>query len=176
MAAQGERVPGVVVMCSLVVEPMVQDTPVQDIPEQDESLPQTNSEPEMGAAAAAEYDTSPSLLRNPPPIPAETAHPNAPDMAQLFAMLAGISGDIHGIKTDAKELKEEIKTTWKQICKQCGVRCSVWGWISRKAKGHCGVRCGKWANVCRRAKWRRHVLGRASWGECNGCQARGGGG
>ena len=29
-------------------------------------------------------------------------------MAQLFAILAGISGDIQGIKTDAKELKEEM--------------------------------------------------------------------
>ena len=32
MAAQGERVSGVVGMCSLLDEPMVQDTPVQDIP------------------------------------------------------------------------------------------------------------------------------------------------
>ena len=32
MAAQGERVSGVVVMCSVVGKPMVQDTPVQDIP------------------------------------------------------------------------------------------------------------------------------------------------
>ena len=90
MASQGERVPGVVGICSSVLDPMAQDTPVQDIPipEQDESLPQTNSEPEMGAAAAAKYDTSPPLLRNPPPIPAETAHQSAPDMAQLFAMLA----------------------------------------------------------------------------------------
>ena len=57
----------------------------QKIPMQDESLPQMDPEPEMGAAAAAaaEYDTSPSLLRNPPPIPAETAHPSALDMVQL---------------------------------------------------------------------------------------------
>ena len=52
-------------MCSCL-DPMVQDTPVQDIPipEQDESLPQTNSEPEMGAAAAeaAAYDTPPLPL------------------------------------------------------------------------------------------------------------------
>ena len=45
-------------MCSLLDEPMVQDTTVQDIPipEQDivveeQELPQTNLEPEMGAAA-----------------------------------------------------------------------------------------------------------------------------
>ena len=51
---------------------------------QDESPPQIDPEPEMGAAAAeaAVYDTSPSLLRNPPPIPAETVHPGAFDMAQ----------------------------------------------------------------------------------------------
>ena len=66
MAAQGERVSGVVVMCS-VLEPMVQDTPVQDIsiPEQDivmeelELPPQMDPKPEMGTAAA--YDTSPPL-------------------------------------------------------------------------------------------------------------------
>ena len=67
MASQGERVLGVVGMCSYL-ESMVQDKiPVQDTPEQDinvqeQFLPQTDPEPEMGAAAAAEYDTSPSLL------------------------------------------------------------------------------------------------------------------
>ena len=74
MAAQSEREPGVVVMSSVVGRPMVQDTPVQDIPipEQDESLPQTNPEPEMGAAAAeaAVHDTShPPLYQNPRPWP-----------------------------------------------------------------------------------------------------------
>ena len=77
MAAQSEREPGVVVMCS-VLDPMVQDPPVQDIPipEQDESLPQTNPEPEMGAAAAeaAVYNTSPSPPHQNLPILAETAH------------------------------------------------------------------------------------------------------
>ena len=91
MAAQDEREPGVVVMCSCL-DPMVQDTPVQD-----ESLPQTNSEPEMGAAAAeaAVYGPSPSLLRNPPPIPAETARPGTPDMAQICAMLAAMGANIN---------------------------------------------------------------------------------
>ena len=50
MASQGERVPGVDIDVMLG-EPMVQDRiPMQDIPEQDESLPQTDPEPEMGAA------------------------------------------------------------------------------------------------------------------------------
>ena len=62
MAAQGERVPGVVDMCSLVDEAMVQD----EIPMQEQFFPQMDPEPEMGTAAAAKYDTSPPLLRNPP--------------------------------------------------------------------------------------------------------------
>ena len=72
MAAQDEREPGVVAMsmCS-VGSPMVQDIPEQDIVMEDEDQffpPQMDPEPEMGAAAAeaAVYDTSPSLLRNPP--------------------------------------------------------------------------------------------------------------
>ena len=61
MAAQGERVSGAIVMCSVVGEPMVQDNPEQDIGMQEQSPPQINSEPEMGVAAAeaAVYDTSP---------------------------------------------------------------------------------------------------------------------
>ena len=67
MASQGERVSGVLEMCSYL-EPMAQDTLVQDIPipEQDESLSRTNSKPEMGTAAA--YDTSPPPLHQNPPI------------------------------------------------------------------------------------------------------------
>ena len=62
MAFQGEREPGVLEMDVELVESMAQDEiPEQDIPEQDE-FPQTNPEPEMGAAAAAVYDTSPPLL------------------------------------------------------------------------------------------------------------------
>ena len=88
MASQGEREPGVVGMDEGLLESMVQDripeqdTPEQDINVQEQFLPQLNPEPEMGAAAAAVYDTSPSLLRNPPPIPAETAHPSALDKSQ----------------------------------------------------------------------------------------------
>ena len=100
MAAQDEREPGVVVMCSCL-GPMAQDkSPEQDIVVEEQELPQMNPKPEMGAAAAeaAVYDTSPSLLRNPPPIPAETARPGAPDMAQLWAqlwaMLAAMSANM----------------------------------------------------------------------------------
>ena len=93
----------------------------QDIPEQDivmgelELPPQMDPKPKMGAAAAeaAVYDTSPSLLRNPPPIPAEAAHPGAPVMAQLFAMLAGINNKMEGMENkmdgNARNMKEEIK-------------------------------------------------------------------
>ena len=75
MASQGERVPGVVGMDEGLLESMVQDEiPMQDIPEQDESLPQTNPEPEMGAAAAAKYDTTPLLLRQIPPLSPAKLH------------------------------------------------------------------------------------------------------
>ena len=60
MAAQGERVSGAIVMCSVVGKPMVQDkTPEQDMGVQEQEPPQTDPEPEMGAAPAAVYDTSP---------------------------------------------------------------------------------------------------------------------
>ena len=105
MAAQGERVPGVVDMCS-VFEPMAQDTPVQDIPipEQDESLSRTNPKPGMGAAAAAAYDASPPPLRQNPPILAESAQPSALDM--ILQAINGMKNETNGIK---EEMKDEIK-------------------------------------------------------------------
>ena len=66
----------------------------QRIPMQDESLPQMDPEPGMGAVAAeaAVYDTSPPLpYQNPPTIPAETVRPGPPDMAQICAMLVGVT-------------------------------------------------------------------------------------
>ena len=91
----------------------------QDIPEQDivmgelELPPQMDPKPEMGAAAAeaAVYDTSPSppLLRNPPPIPAETVRLSAPDMAQLFAIINDIKNEISE-KADRMEEKIDGNT------------------------------------------------------------------
>jgi len=117
MAFQGEREPGVEMDLEMV-ESMAQDEiPVQDIPieMQVEFPPQTDPEPEMGAAAAeaAVYDTSPPLLRQNPPILAESAQPSAPDMAQLCAMLAGVNATMQQMqsemKTNAQQMKEEIK-------------------------------------------------------------------
>ena len=118
-------------MCSNV-ESMVQDEiPVQDIPinVQVELPPQINSEPEMGAAAAeaAVYDTSPSLLRNPPPIPAETAHPRAPGVAQLFAMLTKMTNGINNkmdemsknMDAHTKTLRDEMRRVGQ--CLQAGI-------------------------------------------------------
>ena len=64
MAAQDEREPGDIVMGEGLLDPMA-----QDIPKQEQISPQMDPKPKM----AAVYGTSPSLLRNPPPIPAETA-------------------------------------------------------------------------------------------------------
>ena len=66
MASQGERVLGVVDMCNSELESMVQD----EIPEQEmlvvqDELPQTNPEPEMGAAAADDIP-HPARVKTPP--------------------------------------------------------------------------------------------------------------
>ena len=93
MAAQGERVSGAIGRSSNVLDPMAQDISEQDIVMGEQELPpQMDPEPEMGAAAAeaAVYDTSPSLLRNPPPIPAESAQPSTAAMAQIVAILSGM--------------------------------------------------------------------------------------
>ena len=63
MAVQGERVLGVVGMDEVMLNPMAQDKiPEQDIGMQEQSLPQMNPKPEMGAAAAAESDALPRSL------------------------------------------------------------------------------------------------------------------
>ena len=79
MASEGEREPGVLGMDEGVLESMAQD----EIPEQEmlvveeQELPQTDPEPEMGAAAAAAYDTPPPHLRQiPSPTPSETVIDN----------------------------------------------------------------------------------------------------
>ena len=111
MAAQGEREPGVVDMEGGLLDPMAQDEEVEQemlVVEEEEQFfpPQMDLEPEMGAAAAeaAVYDTSPSLLRNPPLIPAETARPGTPDMAQICAMLAAMSKNMD-TNTNKKQIK-----------------------------------------------------------------------
>ena len=88
MVVQDEREPGVVMYMCNVLDPMAQKIPEQELP------PQMDPKPKMAAA----YDTSPSLLRNPPPIPAETARPSVPDMAQLCAMLAGVPAAMQQMK------------------------------------------------------------------------------
>ena len=78
MASQGEREPGVVGMDEGVLESMAQDgDPEQEmlvVEEQEQFFPQMDPEPEMGATAAAEYDTPPPLptsVKFPPRSPAK---------------------------------------------------------------------------------------------------------
>ena len=64
MAVQGEREQGVLEMNVEMLEPMAQDEiPEQDISVQEQFPPQTNPELEMGAAAEAAVDDTPT----PPP-------------------------------------------------------------------------------------------------------------
>ena len=114
---------GAIGSCSVVGRPMVQDIPEQDIVMGELELPpQMDTEPEMGAAAAeaAVYDTSPSLLRNPPPFPAESAQPSTADMAQLFAILNDIKKEMDSMNSkmdantqafinDARALRGEMR-------------------------------------------------------------------
>ena len=111
-------------MCSVVGKPMVQDTPVQDIPipEQDivmqeQSLPQTNPEPEMGAAAAVAYETSPLPLRQNPPIRLEQS---AVDM-----ILQAINGMKNKMDANMQAFRSDLRAL--------------------------RVKRGKWADACRRA-------------------------
>jgi len=110
MASQGERVLGVVGMCGSNLESMVQDRiPMQDIPINVQEPPQTDPEPEMGAATAAVYDTSPPPLHQNPPILAESAQPSAPDMAQLCAMLAAMNANMETNTQQMKDKMEEMR-------------------------------------------------------------------
>ena len=122
MAAQSEREPGVIDMGEGLLDPMAQDEEVEqemlDVEEEQFFPPQIDPEPEMGAAAAeaAVYDTSPPPLY--PPILAESAQPGTVDMAQLFAMLAGISGDIHGMNERMEANTKGMNETREEIKKQ----------------------------------------------------------
>ena len=102
-------------MSSNVLDPMAQDISEQDIVMGEQELPpQMDPKPKMAAVC----DTSPPHPhQNPPPIPAETARPSTLDMAQLFAMLAGISGDMQGMenrmtnkmKEETRQMKDEMR-------------------------------------------------------------------
>ena len=127
MASQGEREPGAVGMDEGLLESMVQDgNPEQDIGVQEQFPPQTDPEPEMGAATAAVYDTSPPPLHQNPPILTESAQLSTPDMARLFAVLAQMEANTSimenrmeantsrmengmeaNLKENAKQMKEE---------------------------------------------------------------------
>ena len=106
MAAQGERVSGVVGMCDNL-DSMVQDgDPEQDWCAGTISLSQTNPEPEMGAAAAAEYGTPPPHLRqSPSPAPSKTATDNGGSVP-LSPLLTQI------VEAFAQVMKEEMKKMW----------------------------------------------------------------
>ena len=108
-------------MCSSnVLDPMAQDIPEQDIVMGELELPpQMDPKTKMAAACDA---SPPPLHRNPSPIPAETAHPSAPDIAQICAMLAGMEATLKAntngmkeINETANETREEIKENAKQM-------------------------------------------------------------
>ena len=142
MAAQGERVPGVVDMCSLVGEPMAQDEDAEQemlvVEEQEQSPPQMDPEPEMGAAAA--YDTSPPPLHQNPPILAESAQLSTFDMAQLMAMLAGMRGE-------TRQMNEKMDGNAQQIKKKNMEEMRG----EMRQMGH-GLQAGIMAIVCRKTR------------------------
>ena len=139
MASQGEREPGVVGMDEGVLESMAQDgDPEQEtlvVEEQEQFFPQIDPEPEMGAAAAAAYDTSPPPLHQNPPILAESAQSSTPDMARLFAVLAQMEANTSrmenrmeaNLKENTNEMKDEMKKMRGEMrqmgqCLQAGMK------------------------------------------------------
>ena len=94
-----------------VLESMAQDeAPEQEmLVVEEQELPQTDPEPEMGAAAAAVYDTSPPPLHQNPPILAESAQPSTPDMARLFAVLAQMEANTNEMKNDMKDEMKKMR-------------------------------------------------------------------
>ena len=107
MAAQGERELGDIVMGEGLLGPMVQDISEQDIVTGEQELP-PQMDPKTNMAAAC--DTShPLPHKNPPPIPAETVHPGAFDMAQLVAILAGMEHRMEEkMDGNTKKMEEKI--------------------------------------------------------------------
>ena len=105
-------------MCGSYLESMVQNIPEQEmLVVEEQELPQTDPEPEMGAAAAAVYDTSPPPLHQNPPILAESAQLSAPDIAQLFAMLAEMRGETWQMK---EEINNKMDTNTNKMEKMRG--------------------------------------------------------
>ena len=100
-------------LCVVVLDPMAQDISEQDIVMGEQELP-PQMDPKTKMAAVC--DTSPSLLRNPPPIPAESAQLSAPDMAQIYAMLAAMNEKIKAntreIKNSTNKMDENMRTMW----------------------------------------------------------------
>ena len=83
-----------------------------------EHPPQPNLEPEMGAGAAAVYDTPPLPGQNPSPVPSETAADNGGSgIAQLILMMQAMSGDMQEMNnkmdTNAQQIKNEMKNEMK---------------------------------------------------------------
>ena len=72
---------------------------------QEQSPPQMDPEPEMGAAAA--YDASPPLLRNPPPIPAETAQPSTLEM--ILQAQGGFRNEMEANTRRQDEIKNNME-------------------------------------------------------------------
>ena len=101
---------------------MVQDIPVQDIhiPGQDESLPQMDPKPEMGAAAvAADFATPPLLRQIPSPAPSKTATDNGgsvPLSPLLMQIVEACTQAMRGeTQQMGKEMKEEIKNNTNKM-------------------------------------------------------------
>ena len=119
MASQGEREPGVLEMDEESLESMVQDgISEQEMLVVQDELPQTNPEPEMGAAAAAAYDTSPPPLRQNPPILLERS---AVDMI-LQAMEANTKRMEKRMKSgmdgNAQQMEKKMEANLKENAKQ----------------------------------------------------------
>jgi len=118
MAVQGEREQGVLdleMLDSMAQDEMtMQNMPIMQV----EHPPQPNLEPEMGAGAAAVYDTPPLPGQNPSPVPSETAADNGGSgIAQLILMMQAMSGDMQEMNnkmdTNAQQIKNEMKNEMK---------------------------------------------------------------
>ena len=111
MAFQGEREPGVLEMDVELVESMAQDgIPEQDMLNvQEQFPPQTNPEPEMGAAATA-LDPPPPLRQNPSPAPDGSTPDNGELTAAGFADMRGMFDALMGaMRVNAQQMGNEMR-------------------------------------------------------------------